>query len=137
MKRKIIGIFICVVILFPVLSVTSESNQTAELDIRTIDEGLLVGIAARIENIGEVDAEDVKWSIEFKSGNIILPLGGIKKGSFENIPASEMRSIFSGPVFGIGLLRPAEVTVTVNAANADTVEKSVKVLVLLFYTFVL
>ena len=137
MKKKIAGIFVCMLILVPVLSVTSAANQTAELEIRAVDEGLLVGIAALIENIGDNDAEDVEWSIEFKSGTILLPFGGIRKGSFNNIPAGERKSIFSGPVFGIGFLRPVEVTVTVSASNADTVEESVSVLVFLFYTSVL
>ena len=137
MKQKIIGIFICSLILIPVLSVTSAGSNSTELEIRTIDEGLLVGIAALIENIGEVEAENVEWSIQFKSGNILLPFEGLKKGSFESIPAGEINSIFSGPVFGIGLFRPAEVTVTVSASNAETVEKTVRVIVVLFYTFVI
>jgi len=137
MKEKVIGFMIFSLIIIPVLSVTSAEIDSTELKIRAIDEGLLVGIVALIENTGEVEAENVEWSIEFKSGNVLLPLKGLKKGSFASIPAGEMNSIFSGPVFGIGLFRPVQVNVTVSASNAETVEKTVDVIVVLFYTFVL
>ena len=137
MKEKIIGIIICSLILTPVLSASSVEIDSTELNIRAIDEGLLVGIVALVENIGKVEAKNVEWSIEFKSGNIILPLKGLKKGTFVSIPEGEMNSIFSGPVFGIGLFRPVQVKVTVSASNAETVEKTVDVIVVLFYTFVL
>jgi hypothetical protein len=137
MKQKIIGIIICSILFIPVLSVSSTANQDAILNIRTIDEGLLVGIAVSIENTGDVDADNVEWSIKFRSGNILFPIGGQKKGTFKSIPFGEMKSIFSGPVFGIGLFRPAEVTVTVSASNAETVEKTADVIIILFYTFVL
>ena len=137
MEKKIVGILVCIIMLIPVLSTTTTAAQTTELKIGTVDEGLLVGIAVLIENIGENDAENVQWSIEFEEGTILLPLGGTKRGSFDIISAGERESIFSGPVFGIGLLRPALVTVTVSASNAETVEESVSVMVFLFYTFVL
>ena len=137
MKHKIIGILICSLLFIPVLSVSSTANQNAILEIRTVDEGLLVGIAVSIENTGDADAENVEWSIEFCSGNILLPIGGQKKGTFKTIPSDEIKSIFSGPVFGIGLFRPAQVRVSVRASNAETVEKTVDVIVILFYTFVL
>jgi len=137
MKKKLLGILVCMLMIIPALATTVTANPEPEFKIRAVDEGLIVGIISLVENNGDTAAEDVEWSIKFESGTILLPLGGVKSGSFKNLPAGESKSIFSGPVFGMGILQPAKVTITVSASNADTVEESVNVIIFLFYTFVL
>ncbi len=100
------------------------------LDITEIAGGL--GVSAAITNRGGAIAEGVEWSISFENGTILLPLGGEKTGTID-IPAQSNGSI-STMVFGIGILRPVIITVTVT--TADTInEQQATAKVLLFFVF--
>lgn len=70
MYRKIIGIFICMLLLIPVLSSTVIASQEPILEIgkirgrSTFLRGAIVII--EIKNTGDADAYDVTWSLDIK-----------------------------------------------------------------------
>jgi hypothetical protein len=122
--KKRSSVFVCMLVLIPLLSTTAIARQSAVLEIESIDEGLVVGVASTIRNIGDVSAEDVEWSITFEGGTVFIPLGGLRNGACKSIAAGEIKHIFSGLVFGFGVLRPLEITVSARASNAEPVEKT-------------
>jgi hypothetical protein len=122
--KKRWSIIAFMLVLIPILSTTCIANQGTVLQIEAIDDSYLLGVASVIENVGDVAAEDIEWSITFEGGTVFMPIGGVRNGVCKNISPGERKNIFSGPVFGFGLLTPMEITVSARASNADPVQKT-------------
>jgi len=111
-------------VMLPIFSTAGLAHQSTVLEIGEIDEGLLVGVASIIKNIGDAPAKDVAWSIRFEGGIVLIPLGSERNGACDSIDVGGEKNIFSGPVFGFGVLRPMEITVSAQASNADPVKRT-------------
>ena len=122
--KKRWSIVICILVLIPILSTSSIASQNTVIQIEDIDDSYLLGVASVIENVGDVSAEDIEWSITFEGGTVFIPIGGIRNGACKSISPGERKNIFSGPVFGFGLLTPLEITVSARASNADPVQNT-------------
>ena len=68
--KKIFGIFICMLLLIPVLSSTVTASQEPKLEIGKIRgrSTLILGalVIVEIKNTGDVDAQDVTWNFNVK-----------------------------------------------------------------------
>ena len=115
MKKKIFGIFLCMLLTVPALSVLATSNSDPELEITEIDGGFGVKafIAAR-----NITAETLHWSFTFDGGIIILPLGRVKEGTSPCAAESEASTF----VLGIGIVN---ITVFAEAPDEANDTKSV------------
>lgn len=130
--KNTLSFIIASFILLPLLSITSTAHQNAVLEIGTIDEGLLVGVASVITNVGDTAAQDVRWSIHFDGGTVLFPFGGVRNGSCKSIAAGVTKNIFSGPVCGFAIVRPMNITVSAFASNADPVQRTERGMMFLF-----
>jgi hypothetical protein len=89
-------------------------GPSAIIEIRSISGG--IGVKAEIANIGQLDAEDLEWSITIKGG--ILGMIYKKSEGTVTIPAGEKVKIKSGLVVGIG-----SITVEIKAGAATKTVK--------------
>jgi hypothetical protein len=131
--KKTWGFIIASLILLLLLSTTSTAHQNAVLEIGTIDEGLLVGVASLITNVGNTTAQDVHWSIHFEGGTVLFPFGSVRNGGCKSIAAGVTKNIFSGPVCGFAIIRPMNITVSAYASNADPVQRTERGVMFLFF----
>ena len=96
-----------------------------------------IGVETVIRNIGEGDAIDGEWSITFDGGIILLPLGRVKTGLFDTLAAGDELPIGAVPLGIGGFQRPLEITVAVDATNADPVNVTVQAMVFLISVIIL
>ena len=131
MKKKIIGIFLCMLIFVPVFSATVTASQGPILELDEIHGGM--GLSTSVMNTGEVNATDIIWTIEFKKAFPILGKAFMVKGEYTadlilNIPPGESEEIEVGrlpfDLMGFGLFR---VTVSAWSPHANLVKKTVLV----------
>jgi outer membrane protein assembly factor BamB len=89
----------------------------SELSIDTISGGFCV--TAVIKNIGEMDVENVNWSMVFDGGIIILPENRMATGVL-SLNSGEQKTIRSGLVLGFGgiILPTVQLIVTVGDTEA-------------------
>ena len=115
MKTKIFGIFLCMLLTVPALSVLATSNSDPELEITDIRGGFGVKafIAAR-----NISAETLHWSFTFDGGIIIFPLGRVKEGTSSCAAESEASTF----VLGFGIVN---ITVFAEARDEANDTKSV------------
>ena len=129
MKKKLIVIFVCMLIVIPVFSTTIAANPGAELDIEIVT-GFYTG--AIIKNIGDEDAYNVNWCISVKGGMLNLVLVS-EEGTINVLPHSDLIGTavrLRQPVLGFGLV---EITVTAIGENAELVTEKIDGLLLLFW----
>ena len=81
-------------------------KPSGEIEIKSISGGF--GLSVDVENIGVINATDVKWSITIEGDMVFL--GGNREGTIPLLTAGENKKIKTGLVLGFG---PAEITVTV------------------------
>jgi len=92
-----------------------------KLEIFEVTSG--IGVSATIKNVGEGDANDVRWNITFEGGLIVLP----RKNAdvIPTLAANESVDIKMW-VFGIGLGKLTDmpvITITANAPDSNTAEE--------------
>lgn len=115
MKKKIIGIFVCMLLVVPVLSVTVTADDEPELEIEIRWDNK--SLTAFIKNVGDGDAYDVNWSFDIEGGFlgfVNYHIGGIIDILPANSETSVENSLF---LFGFG---PIEITITIGASNVET-----------------
>ena len=88
--------------------------KNAELSVE-IKSGL--GVTAFIQNIGDAEATDVQYIIQFNGGLVLLPKNGVKEGTVDNIPAGEQASV---RVFVFGFGR-TEIKIEITSAETPPV----------------
>lgn len=110
----------------PVWHFTLEEEPEPSLEIELISGGF--GISTVIENVGNVDATDVEWSISLDGGIILRPSARIKKGTIPMLVAGDTITK-STSVLGLGRI---DITVMVGE-----VEKTTKGFMLLFIVVVI
>ena len=115
MKKKLIGILFCMLLVVPVLSVTVVADEEPELEIEIRWD--TKSLTAFIRNIGYGDAYDVNWSFDIEGGvfgfvdyHIGCVIGLLPAGSGTSVE----NSLF---LFGFGQI---EITVSIGASNAET-----------------
>ena len=115
MKEKIIGIFLCMLLTVPVISVLATTNPEPELEITDIRGGFGVKAIIAARNI---TAETLDWSFTFDGGIIIFPLGRVKEGTSPCAAESEASAF----VLGFGIVN---ITVFAEARDEANDTKSV------------
>ena len=127
MKKKILGIFICMLMTIPVFSLTTAADPITELEI-SIAGSLPLPIYFNnmrgvIGNIGDEVAYNINYTIDIQGGFN----GGINytiTGDTNAIPPHEgKRILIRNFDRGVG---PVMVTMTASAMNAETVTTTVK-----------
>ena len=122
-KKKIIGIFVCMLILIPVLSSTVTAEEPVlEINIRarpTIFFGAI--IIEEIKNIGDADAIDVNVTTRLKHP-ILKFLDFIDNDTVNIIKAGETERKF----IGLSWIGRFEYTITASIQGGATVTKTVK-----------
>ena len=110
----------------PVWHFTLEEKPEPSLEIESISGGF--GISTVIENVGNVDATDVEWSISLDGGIVLRPSARIKEGTIPILVAGDTITK-STSVLGLG-----RIDITVMAGE---VEKTTKGFMLLFFVIVI
>ncbi len=131
MSKKIVGFFICMLLLFPILSSTVTASQEPVLEIGKISAlpfpflRLIRGsvIVIIIKNNGDADAINVTWSFDIKhpifeilnlTGGFNLTIDKIKAG------CTKIKTI------GLDWIGRFEITVKAWLPDGDKVSKTVK-----------
>jgi len=116
MKKKIIGIFVCMLLIATVLPVSGnvgvESNSDFDIDYQSWYFGKLW---FDVENVGDVDAVNVSWRIGIDYISINPP---IWTGVIENLSVGEVERI-SSDWFIFAPLGIHDITVELNATNTE------------------
>ena len=123
MKKKILGIFIFMLIVIPILAQMAIADQETELDIEIVGgRKIRRKIYLIIRNIGNATAWNpyMEWRID--GGWIIGPRGYPFKMHSSMPPGVEETYMCFVPGRGLGRI---EIIVTAYAANADTVNATV------------
>lgn len=129
MKKKIIGLLTCAVLLSPIISITVSAETGPELEINFTGS---LGMKLLISNNGDQTATDVECSLQVNGGL----LGYINKtglGTISSLPVGMEDVGVQVYLFGFGIVT---ITATVEASNAPRVEKTVNGLVILFYVII-
>jgi len=104
---------------------TEEEEQEPQLEIGEITGGL--GITVEILNIGDVDVENVEWTITIENGFILLfPKEGSVTGLIGSLPLQETEIIGTN-VFGLGKF---DITVVAEADGVSPVSKTVNAFII-------
>ena len=111
--------------------VFGEGENIPELEMGEVSDGL--GVKTSVKNIGDGEATNVYWSIEFDGGFIVFPPDGIRIGSFSSFAPGHEETLKT-MVIGIGgFLKPMNLTVSVRAYNLLNLEKTIPVKVFMFF----
>ena len=126
MKRRIVGIFLIVLLIGPIFLTTTTTASGAKLELGEIYGGMR--ISTNITNTGDVNATDVIWTIEFKKvfpilGRAIMLKGGYIADLIPDIPAGETVRI-GHDLFGIFGYGWFWIKIRAWSPNAELVEKT-------------
>ena len=131
MKKKVIGILLCLLVIVPVLSVTAGAEQGPELEIGEIRGGILYN-TVEIKNVGDADASDVKCWVNQSGGLFGLSMNNCLRG-FQL--ASGHSEIVDHPVgFAFGTIT---ITVTAFIPGENLVSKTVNAFVIGIFVIIL
>jgi hypothetical protein len=98
MKKKILGILVCTLMILPVLSITAIADpNTPDIWCSSIKGGR--GIAVKIKNFGNETATNVEWRIRLRGGLIFR--GSETTGTIESLAPEEEVTIHV-KTFGFG-----------------------------------
>ena len=136
MKKKIIGIFVCMLLLIPVLSMSVVADPGAKLNIQIFG-GLpfffgLRNVGGAIGNIGDDIAHNVSYNFTMKGGfNDLIDYSF--EDYFGNIPPNGSVGIATDAVNGFGLVT---ITLSATSSNAGNVTKTRKGFQIGYFTWV-
>ena len=111
MKKKIVGIFVCTLLIVTILPVTGTHDEktisiTREiefipiLDFVEID-GSLLGISVVLANLGEGTADNIYWEMNASGGLFFYPKS--KNGTIDALYSDQSETIKIWPVLGLGI----------------------------------
>lgn len=124
MRKKIIGFFVCMLLLIPVLSSTVTASQEPILEIKVDGRSSIffgAALIVRIKNIGDADAININYSTRLK--HPIFKILDFKfNDTIDIIKAGETKMDILGPSW-IGRF---EFTVTLSIQDGASVTKTVK-----------
>jgi len=125
MKKRLLEILVCMLLVVPVLSITAIANDGPQLELEITFERRSLKVVIR--DVGDGDAYDVNWSFDIEGG--FLGFVNYHIGGIIDIlpPANETSVETSLFLFGFGLI---EITVTIGASNAETVTETVTGLII-------
>jgi hypothetical protein len=119
MKKKLVGILFCMLLVVPVLSVTVVADDEPELEIEI--RWNKKSLTAFIRNVGDGDAYGVNWSFDIEGGFlgfVDYHIGGV----IEILPAGSETSVENSLfLFGLG---PIMITISIGASNAETMTET-------------
>ena len=96
-----------------------EESNDSELEIGEIAGG--IGFIAEIQNIGDMDIENIEWTINIEKGFVLLfPKKGSISGIIDSLPTQET-DIIGTNVFGLGKF---DITVEAKADGVFPVSKT-------------
>jgi len=135
-NKKILGIFVCMVLMvIPVMSVTSTENRGAALEIN-----ILGGFHPRVKirNLGDTDALFVYWNVSAEGG-LIKEINVSSSGLIGSLPpyngVVELVINFpSDQIRGFGRIR---IKVTAGSLFTSEIEKEVDGFLLFFFVIIL
>lgn len=122
--KKIIGIFVCMLMVIPVLSTTALADPGPEFEI-DYSPFYIGNIWFDVTNVGDADAINVEWMIDFK---VIIDSPSLPppwNGTIEHLSVGETERIatYGGFVFGFGI---KDITIKLKADNAEEVTVTAK-----------
>jgi hypothetical protein len=110
MKKKIVGTFVCMLLIATVLPATGTRNDTTIPTTGTIDsipvldfveiKGGLLGISVVLTNFGEGTAENINWEMNASGGLFFYPK--MRSGTIEILNPDQYVKIKIWPVIGLG-----------------------------------
>lgn len=130
MEKKLIGIFVCMLLLIPALSMSAAADSEAKLDIQIFG-GFPLPVLIRnaggvIVNIGDTTAYNISYTLSIiggTSGNINI----IYEGYYEYLEplstSGNALGVMTPNANGFGLVT---ITLTASATNADSVTVKAK-----------
>ena len=86
MKKKTIGIFLCILMIVPILATTAIAEDTDEESPFEIEFQSGLGIKVQIEQVGEVEDEKINYTVFFSRRVFTAPK--VQLAKFENSPQS-------------------------------------------------
>jgi len=131
MKKKIVGIFFCMLLLFPILSSPVIASQEPVLEIGKIRAVPLPFfrvfrspiIVIRIKNTGDADAQNVTWSFGIK--HPLIEMLNITTGF--NLTINKIKAGYTKiRTIGLDWFGRFEITVKARLPNGNQVSKTVK-----------
>jgi len=125
MKKKIVGISICLLLIVPIFSMSAAADPKPEFEIAGVKGG--IGLTVLIKNVGNADAANIAYQIDHGGGLFLRTTKWT--GQVLDIPAGETGPLWTGWIrFGIGLGILTDlpwITVTISAPDTDTIEETV------------
>jgi hypothetical protein len=130
MKKKIVGILICMLLFIPALSISAAADSEAELDIQ-IYGGFPIPYLIRsaggvIVNIGDTTAYNITYNLSIiggLSGNINITYEGDYDYLEPVSTSGKALSVMTSNTYGFG---PVIINLTASATNAESVTVKAK-----------
>ena len=136
MKKKIIGIFVCILLIaVPILPMTSAEDRGAALEVEIFG-GFHTG--AIIRNVGDTDALFVSWNVSIYGG-FIKKINVTSKGVVGSLPPHNgmvdlVITLPSDQITGFGRVT---IKVTADSLFTSPIEKEVDGFMLFFFMILL
>ena len=141
MMKKIVGVFVCIMMVLPIVSTISIADSGPKLDVIIFGSLRLFGIdrvGGVIINYGDVDACDVEYtfividnsdnSIIFTYNGIVGDIAGIEHGTTHSVGLN-----FPRAAYGYG---PITLVLTATSSNALDVSETAHGFQIGYFTFV-
>ena len=136
MKKKIIGIFVCILLIaVPILPMTSAEDRGAALEVEIFG-GFHTG--AIIRNVGDTDALFVSWNVSIYGG-FIKKINVTSKGVVGSLPPHNgmvdlVITLPSDQIIGFGRIT---IKATADSLFTSPIEKEVNGFMLFFFMILL
>ena len=140
MKTKIVGIFVCMLLFIPALSMSAAADSEAKLDIQIFG-GFPLPVLIRnaggvIVNIGDATAYNISYTLSIiggTSGNINITYEGYYEYLEPLSTGGDALGVMTPNANGFGLVT---ITLTASATNAGNVTETAKGFQLGYFTWV-
>ena len=138
--KKLIGMFVCMLLLIPALSMSAAANSEAKLDIQIFG-GFPLPVLIRnaggvIMNIGDTTAHNISYTLSIiggTSGDINITYEGYYEYLEPLSTGGDALGVMTPNANGFGLVT---ITLTASATNADNVTETAKGFQLGYFTWV-
>lgn len=138
--KKLIGMFVCMLLLIPALSMSAAANSEAKLDIQIFG-GFPLPVLIRnaggvIVNIGDATAYNISYTLSIiggTSGDINITYEGYYEYLEPLSTGGDALGVMTTDANGFGLVT---ITLTASATNADNVTETAKGFQLGYFTWV-
>jgi len=141
MKRRMLKLLICLLIILPILPVNLSADQTPQLEIAILGSLRLLGtdrVGGIIVNVGNTTAYDVYYNFTVKGG-FDNSIDFMRQGYAGDIPGREgdkthsFGVVFPRQVYGFG---PIVITMAATSSNAEDITHTVQGFQMGYFTLV-